>query len=44
MYISSLPIENERELADYLNQLWREDPKFPDLIPDLVPLAFILKE
>ena len=44
MYISSVPIENERELADYLNQLWREDPKLLDLIPDLVQLAFVLKE
>jgi len=44
MYLSSLPIENERELTDFLNELWREDPKLLDLIPDLVQLAFNLKE
>ena len=44
MNISSLPIESERQLADYLNELWREDPKLLDLIPDLIRLAFILKE
>ena len=44
MYLSSLPIENETELAGYLNELWREDPNLLDLIPDLIRLAFILKE
>ena len=44
LYLNSISFENEKQLADYLNEFWKQQPALLDLIPDLVTLAFILKE
>jgi len=44
LYLNNICIENERELEDYLNEFWKDQPALLDLIPDLTRLVFILKE
>ena len=44
LYLNNICFESEGELADYLNEFWKDQPALLKLIPDLTRLAFILKE
>ncbi|HMG68665.1 MAG TPA: hypothetical protein VK588_13295 [Chitinophagaceae bacterium] len=44
LYLNTISLENEEKLKDYLNEFWKDQPSLMNLIPDLVKLAFILKE
>jgi|ERR1035437_126524 hypothetical protein len=43
-YLSTIPLQNEVELNSYLETFWNDEPALLNLIPDLVKLAFTLKE
>ena len=43
LYLNNISFESERELEDYLNEFWKDQPALLNLIPDLTSLVFILK-
>jgi len=42
--LNNMSFESEQKLRDYLTDLWKDQPEFLILIPDLTRLAIILKE
>lgn len=43
-YLSTIPTDNEDELVAYLQNFWKGNPELQNLAPELVELAFSLKE
>src|SRR5262245_17202859 len=44
LYLDNISFESEAKLEETLNQYWKDSPELLPLIPDLVRLAFKLKE
>jgi hypothetical protein len=44
LYLNNIALENKKSLEDYLGEFWKDEPALLKLIPDLVSLAFILKD
>jgi hypothetical protein len=44
LYLGNISFESEAKLEETLNQFWKDSPELLPLIPDLVRLAFKLKE
>ena len=43
LYLTKIPLEDKSALEAYLNEFWKDDKDLLKLIPDLVTLAFKLK-
>ncbi len=44
LYLSNISLENKDELEAYLKDFSKNDPEFLSMVPDLITLAFTLKE
>lgn len=44
LYLNTIPLQNKVGLSSYLKSFWKDEPALLNFIPDLVKLAFILKE
>ena len=44
LYLTTIPLESEAACKAYLHKFWQDDPALIKLVPDLVKLAFKLKE
>ena len=43
-YLSTIPTDNEEALVAYLQAFWKGSPELQSLAPELVELAFAIKE
>lgn len=43
-YLTNIPFDNAGTLQNYLEDFWKDEPQLLELVPDLVKLAFALKE
>lgn len=44
LYLTNIPFDNAGALQIYLEDFWKDEPRLLQLVPDLVKLAFALKE
>lgn len=44
LYLNTIPTDNETELENYLKEFWKATPELHGIIPELVRMAFQLRE
>ena len=44
LFLNNIPFESPAKLSEYLIEFWKNEPQLQKMVPDLVKLAFELKE